>query len=84
MQTRSSGCTAISRAATVSFCLCIPTTIVALAWLLQHPDVTAPIIGATRDLHLADALAALEVTLSEQEVERLEAPYIPHPVVGFQ
>jgi 1-deoxyxylulose-5-phosphate synthase len=44
--------------------------------------VTAPIVGATRLRHLEDAIAAVEVTLSEDEVARLEAPYRPHPVLG--
>jgi aryl-alcohol dehydrogenase-like predicted oxidoreductase len=55
---------------------------VALAWLLQKPGVTAPIIGATKPSHLEDALGALEVSLSETEVQRLEEPYVPHPVLG--
>ena len=62
----------------------LPRARIALAWVLQHPDVTAPIIGVTKDLHLTDALAALDVELSKDEVTRLEAPYIPHAVVGFQ
>ena len=56
---------------------------VALAWLLQKPGITAPIIGVTKAHHLEDALAALTLTLTEEEVQRLEAPYIPHPIVGF-
>jgi len=55
---------------------------VALAWLLQKPGVTAPIVGATKPQHLEDALGALEVALSEAEVQRLEEPYVPHPVLG--
>jgi aryl-alcohol dehydrogenase-like predicted oxidoreductase len=55
---------------------------IALAWLLGRPAVSAPIVGATRPLHLDDALAALDVVLSEDEVARLEAPYRPHPVLG--
>jgi aryl-alcohol dehydrogenase-like predicted oxidoreductase len=55
---------------------------VALAWLLQKPGVTAPIIGATKASHLEDALGALDVELSENEVRRLEEPYVPHPVLG--
>jgi 1-deoxyxylulose-5-phosphate synthase len=55
---------------------------VALAWVLQKPGVTAPIVGATKPQHLEDALAALEVELSEAEVQRLEEPYVPHPVLG--
>jgi aryl-alcohol dehydrogenase-like predicted oxidoreductase len=55
---------------------------IALAWLLGKPAVTAPIVGATKLRHLEDAIAAAEVTLSEDEVARLEAPYRPHPVLG--
>jgi 1-deoxyxylulose-5-phosphate synthase len=55
---------------------------VALAWLLGRPAVTAPIVGATRLGHLEDAVGAVEVTLSDDEVARLEAPYRPHPVLG--
>jgi 1-deoxyxylulose-5-phosphate synthase len=55
---------------------------VALAWLLQKPGVTAPIVGATKSHHLEDALGALDVSLSEEEVQRLEEPYVPHPVLG--
>ena len=55
---------------------------VAMAWLLQKPGITAPIIGATKASHLADAVAALEVRLSEDEIAALEAPYVPHPVAG--
>jgi 1-deoxyxylulose-5-phosphate synthase len=55
---------------------------VALAWVMAKPGVTAPIIGATKLSHLEDALGALEVELSPQEVERLEEPYVPHPVLG--
>jgi aryl-alcohol dehydrogenase-like predicted oxidoreductase len=55
---------------------------VALAWLLGKPVVSAPIVGATRLGHLDDAIAAVDVTLTESEVARLEAPYRPHPVLG--
>lgn len=55
---------------------------IALAWLLQKPPVTAPIIGATKISHLDDAVGALSVHLTQEEVEYLEAPYVPHPVVG--
>ncbi len=56
---------------------------VALAWLLGKPGITAPIIGATKPEHLKDAVAALEVKLSEEEVQALEGPYVPHPVAGI-
>jgi 1-deoxyxylulose-5-phosphate synthase len=60
----------------------IPPAQVALAWLLSRPGVTAPIIGASKPGHLADAIAALSVTLSDEEVRRLEEPYRPHEVKG--
>ena len=59
-----------------------PPAQVALAWLLQRPGVTAPIVGATKPGHLEDALAAEELELSAEEVRLLEEPYIPHPVLG--
>lgn len=55
---------------------------IALAWLLNKPHITAPIIGATKMEHLEQAIAALEIKLSEDEVKRLEAPYRPHPILG--
>jgi 1-deoxyxylulose-5-phosphate synthase len=57
---------------------------VALSWLLHKPGVTAPILGATRLEHLEDALAAEQLALSEEEVARLEEPYVPHPVSGIE
>jgi len=48
-----------------------------------HKGVTAPVIGATRPAHVDDAVSALEVSLSSDEVLALEAPYEPHPVIGF-
>ena len=60
----------------------LPPAQVALAWLLGKPVVTAPIVGATKLRHLEDAVAAVEVTLSEAEVARLEAHYRPHPTLG--
>jgi 1-deoxyxylulose-5-phosphate synthase len=57
---------------------------IALAWLLAKPDVTAPIIGATKLSHLDDAIAAVDVTLDEKEIERLAAPYRPHPILGHE
>jgi aryl-alcohol dehydrogenase-like predicted oxidoreductase len=55
---------------------------VALAWLLQKDGVTAPIVGATKPQHLADAVAALGVKLSAEDVAALEAPYVPHEIAG--
>jgi 1-deoxyxylulose-5-phosphate synthase len=61
----------------------IPRAQVALAWLLGKPGVTAPIVGATKASHLEDAVAALSVRLTPEEVASLEEPYVPHPVAGF-
>ncbi len=61
----------------------VPPAQVALAWVLQHPAITAPIIGATRPEHLDDAVAALSLALTPEEIASLEAPYVPHAVVGF-
>ena len=61
----------------------IPRAQVALAWLLQKPGITAPIVGATKLSHLEEAAAALSVKLSDEEIAQLEAPYVPHEVVGF-
>jgi 1-deoxyxylulose-5-phosphate synthase len=55
---------------------------VALAWILRKPGVTAPIVGATKPDHIGDALCALDLTLSEEEMARLEEPYVPHAVSG--
>jgi aryl-alcohol dehydrogenase-like predicted oxidoreductase len=60
----------------------LPPAQIALAWLLGKPAMTAPIVGATKLRHLEDAIAATDVTLSEEEVARLEAPYRPHPILG--
>ncbi len=61
----------------------VPMAQVALAWLLHKSPVTAPIVGATRTTHIDDAVAALSLELSEEEIAEMEAPYVPHPVVGF-
>jgi 1-deoxyxylulose-5-phosphate synthase len=60
----------------------VPAAQVALAWLLHKPGVTAPIVGATKESHLRDALAAEELDLSDKEIDRLEELYVPHPVLG--
>ncbi len=55
---------------------------IALAWLLHQPGVTAPIIGASKMTHLEEAVAALEIELSHKELEQLQEPYLPHPILG--
>jgi aryl-alcohol dehydrogenase-like predicted oxidoreductase len=61
----------------------LPNAQIALAWLLSKPVITAPIIGATKPGHLEDAVASLDVKLSEDEIHRLEEGYQPHPVLGY-
>jgi len=61
----------------------VPRAQVALAWVLSNPVVTAPIVGATKLEHLDDAVAAVELELSDEEIRRLEEPYEPHTVAGF-
>ncbi|UZJ62550.1 aldo/keto reductase [Pseudomonas sp. KU26590] len=61
----------------------VPMAQVALAWVLAQRGVSAPIVGASKPHHLDDAIAALDLVLSDDEVKRLEAPYVPHAVTGF-
>ena len=60
----------------------VPSAQVALAWLLHKPGVTAPIVGATKVEHLEDALAAERLALSDDEIVRLDEPYVPHAISG--
>jgi aryl-alcohol dehydrogenase-like predicted oxidoreductase len=62
----------------------VPRSQIALAWLLQKQPVTAPIVGATKLSHLEDAIGALSLKLSLEEIAYVEEPYVPHPVVGAQ
>ncbi|MEV7391076.1 aldo/keto reductase [Streptomyces sp. NPDC091215] len=72
----------VEQVAKISAARSIPRAQVALAWLLHNPVISAPIVGAGKPDHLNDALAALEVSLTDEEVAELEAPYVPHPVAG--
>ena len=60
----------------------VPRAQVALAWLLHQPTVTAQIVGASKPGHLEDAVAAVEIELSDKELEELQRPYGPHPIAG--
>jgi aryl-alcohol dehydrogenase-like predicted oxidoreductase len=60
----------------------VPPAQVALAWLLHRPGVTAPIVGTTKASHVDDALAAVKLELTEEEIRRVEEHYVPHPVLG--
>jgi len=62
----------------------IPPAQVALAWMLSKSYLTAPIVGATKPQHLDDAIAAVDVKLSTDEIAALESPYVPHAIAGFQ
>ncbi|MBO2452299.1 aldo/keto reductase [Actinomadura barringtoniae] len=62
----------------------VPAAQVSLAWVLSKPAVSAPIIGATKLRHVEDALAAADLELDEKDIERLEAPYRPHPILGHE
>ena len=55
---------------------------IALAWLLHQPGVTAPIVGASKPHHLEEAIAAVDIKLTSEELTALAAPYRPHPVLG--
>jgi 1-deoxyxylulose-5-phosphate synthase len=73
----------IDRVSEIAAARRIPMAQVALAWQLSKPFITAPIVGATKIQHLEDALAAVEVELSAEEVAKMEEPYVPHPILGF-
>jgi aryl-alcohol dehydrogenase-like predicted oxidoreductase len=73
----------VERVRQVSEARGVPMAQVALAWMLSKPYVTSPIIGATKPHHLEDAVAALSLALSPEEIAALEEPYVPHPVLGF-
>ena len=60
----------------------LPNMQLALAWVLAKPGITAPIIGASKMPHIEDALEALSVKLSDEEIKQLEEPYKPHPILG--
>jgi aryl-alcohol dehydrogenase (NADP+) len=62
----------------------VPNAQVALAWLMQQPGVTAPIVGASKPHHLQDAVAATKLKLDEAELKALSEHYKPHPVLGHR
>ena len=75
--------TVVERVAAIAAERGVAKATVALTWLLSNPAVTSPIIGASKPGHLEDAVAALSLSLSEEEVRRLEEPYEPHRIAGF-
>ncbi len=72
----------VNRATTLAEQKGVSTAQIALAWLLHKPGVTAPIIGASKMRHLEEAVAAVDITLTDNEIEQLEEPYQPHPILG--
>ena len=81
--TSSSDRTIVKRVAALAESRGVPRAQVALAWLLSKSVVTSPIVGVTKMAHLDDAIAALDLELTADEIASLEEPYTPHPVVGF-
>jgi 1-deoxyxylulose-5-phosphate synthase len=73
----------VDRVTQISAARGLPRSQIALSWLLAKPVITAPIVGVTKLQHLDDALAAVSVKLSAEEIGKLEEIYAPHPVVGF-
>ena len=73
----------VERVAEVAKVRGVPRAQVALGWMLAKPGITAPIIGANKPNHLTDAVAALSLKLSPEEIARLEEPYVPHQVAGY-
>ncbi len=73
----------VERVAQIAEARGVPRAQVALAWMYSKSVVTAPIVGATKPHHLEDAVNALDVQLTPEEINALEEPYVPHPVMGF-
>ena len=74
----------VDRVAEVAARRDVPRAQVALAWLLAQPAVTSPIVGVTKPQHLSDAVAALDLALTDEELQELSAGYVPHPVSGHR
>ena len=72
----------VARTLEVAEPLGVPPAQVALAWVLANPAVTAPIVGVTKSQHLSDAIAAVDLELSDEDIAALEEPYQPHPIAG--
>ena len=80
--TQEDNVTTVQRVSELAEARGLPMAQVALAWMLSKPVITAPIIGATKPHHLEDAIAALSVHLTPDEIQQLEEPYRPHPIIG--
>jgi 1-deoxyxylulose-5-phosphate synthase len=62
----------------------VPPARIALAWLLHKPGITAPIIGASKPHHIEDAVPAISIKLTAEEIKTLEEPYVPHAIAGHE
>jgi aryl-alcohol dehydrogenase-like predicted oxidoreductase len=74
----------IARVQTMAAAKGVPPARIALAWLLHKPAVTAPIVGASKPRHIEDAVGALSIKLTAEEIKTLEEPYVPHAVAGHE
>src|SRR5882724_774709 len=74
----------IDRVRTIAKTHEVPPAQIALAWILHKPGITAPILGASKPHHIDDALAALKIKLTPEEIAALEEPYVPHPIAGHE
>jgi aryl-alcohol dehydrogenase (NADP+) len=74
----------VARVQALAAAKAVPPARIALAWLLHKPGVTAPIVGASKPQHLEDAVGALSIKLTAEEIKTLEEPYVPHPVAGHE
>ncbi len=83
MYYRPSDFTVVERLTEIATRRAVPNAQIALAWILGKPGVSSPIIGASKMAHLDQAIEALDLHLEESEIEALEQPYEPHPVLGF-
>ena len=83
-KTERADCQVVDRLGQVAQQRGVPYAQIALAWLLSKPAITAPIVGASKPHHLPDAIAALSLRLTVEEIASLEEPYTPHPVLGFR
>ena len=81
---RPSDFTVVDRLTEVAEARGVKNAQVALAWMLSRPGVSAPIIGASKPYQLSDAIAAMEIKLTEDEIKRLDEPYEPHPILGHK
>ena len=81
-RTQESDCAVVAAVEKLAAARGVPMAQVALAWLLAQPGMTAPIVGISKMAQLEDALSALALSLTAEEIATLEAPYVPHPVAG--